>query len=72
MKNVNVDELLIKLEIEQNIIQKLEGKNIKTIKELWILTRKELKLLGFSDGEINHIRIKMQLWGIDLNKKMYI
>ncbi len=72
MKNINVDEALKSLKIDNNIIEKLEKRNIKTIKDLWVLTRKELKTLDFNDTEINHIRIKMQLWGLDLNKKMYI
>lgn len=72
MKNIDVDEPILKLEIDKKIIQKLELLNIKTINELWIKNRKELKLLGLNDSEINHIRIKMQLWGLDLNKKMYI
>lgn len=72
MRNINVEDSLVKLEIDKKLIEKLEDKNIKTINDLWLLTRKELKILDFSDSEINHIRIKMQLWGLDLNKKMYI
>jgi len=72
MKNIDVYLPLTKLGIDKNIIEKLENKNVKTINDLWVLKRKELKDLDFNDKEINHIRIKLQLWGLDLNKKIYI
>jgi len=72
MKNISIDEPLIKLGIDKQVIEKLEQNNIKSIKELWLTSRKDLKMMDFSDSEINHIKIKLQLWGLDLNKKMYI
>ena len=41
------------------------------IKDLWINDRISLNNIGFSDAEINKIKIKMQLYGIYLNKKVY-
>jgi len=72
MKNISIDEPLIKLGIDKQVIEKLEQNNIKSIKELWLTSRKDLKMMDFSDSEINHIKIKLQLWGLDLNKKIYI
>ena len=72
MKYLNVDEAIDILKIDDKIITKLNEVNINNIKDLWILKRKELKDLNFSDSEINHIRIKLQLCGLDLNKKTYI
>lgn len=67
-----VEEKINKLNIDNKIREKLEIKNIKLIKDLWMLKRKDLKSLGFTDNEINHIRIKLQLLGLDLGKKKYI
>lgn len=67
-----VEESINKLGIDNKIKEKLESINIKLIKDLWVLKRKELKNLNFNDSEINHIRIKMQLLGLDLDKKKYI
>lgn len=67
-----VEESINKLGIDNNIKEKLENINIKLIKDLWVLKRKELKNMNFNDSEINHIRIKMQLLGLDLDKKKYI
>ena len=69
---LDVEAPIKALGIDNNIILKLEAHNIKYIKDLWILKRKELKEIGFVDSEINHLRIKLQLCGLDLNKKMYI
>jgi len=44
---------------------------INNIKDLWYLNRKQLKKINLSDIEINNIIIRMQLLGIDLNKKVY-
>jgi len=72
MKNFNIEDSLKVLGLENKIIEKLEQKDIKIVKQLWLLKRKDLKELDFSDKEINHIRIRLQLCGLDLNKKMYL
>lgn len=72
MKNQDVNESLKFLNIDNKIIEKLYDQKIYTINDLWILKRKELKESGFTDSEVNHIRIKLQLCGLDLNKKMYL
>lgn len=69
---LDVEAPIKALGIDNDIILKLEAHNIKLIKDLWILKRSELKEIGFVDSEINHLRIKLQLCGLDLNKKMYI
>ena len=59
------------LEIDADIIKKLNQNNIFEVKDLWNLKRKNLKELGLTDPEIKHITIKLQLHSIDLNKKIY-
>ena len=58
------------LNFSQNILNKLELNNINSIEKLWKISRKELKILGFTYEEINLIAIKLQLNGLDLNKKI--
>ena len=68
MQNKDVSEL----NLEEKLVKKLKGKNIMTINDLWILKRKELKEKEFSDSEIKVIRIKLQLIGLDIDRKKYI
>ena len=63
----NIEEL----QLNNKVINKLKEKDIRIIKDLWKMKRKELKQLGFSDSEISQIIIKLQLHAIDLNKRVY-
>lgn len=69
MKNLDIP--IEELHINSSIEKKLKEKNILLIEDIWHLKRKELKELSFSDDEINQIIIKLQLKGLDLNKKKY-
>ena len=69
--NVNLEKSLSSLGLDKDIIVILEEKNINKIKDLWNLNRKDLKKYNFDDKQINHIIIKMQLSGLDLNHKIY-
>ncbi len=60
-----------KLNIDDEILSILNSNNINSIKELWNLKRKDLKRMDLSDNQINQIVIKMQLKGIDLNRRVY-
>lgn len=71
MAKVNVEEKINKLGLDGSIIKVFNDNNIITINDLWKLKKKDLKNLNFSNEEVNHIIIKMQLNGIDLNKKKY-
>ena len=71
MAKVNVSDKIAKLGIDDKIIKVFNSNDIITINDLWCLKRKDLKDMNFSSEEINHIIIKMQLNGIDLNKKKY-
>lgn len=66
-----LDEDIKFLNLNQKLEIKLKNNNIVTIKDLWKLKRKDLKMLGFSDYEIKEIIIKLELNGLDLNKKIY-
>lgn len=68
---LDLEEKIKELEIDTDIIKKLNENKIYTIYDLWVLNRIDLKILKLTDNQINQIIIKMQLCGIDLNKKVY-
>lgn len=59
------------LDISEKTLNILLNNGISNIKDLWKTNRRELKKINLTDTEINNIIIKMQLLGIDLNKKIY-
>ena len=61
--------ILKDLDFEKVILDKLGLNNIDSIEKLWEMNRKELKSMEFTYEEINKIAIKLQLRGLDLNRK---
>ncbi len=59
------------LHLDSIIIKKMLANNIMTIEDLWKLKRKDLKELNFTDSEINKIVICLELYGIDLGKRVW-
>ena len=68
---IDIEVKIENLKLEQKIIKKLKEKNLTTIKDIWVLKRKELKEKEFNDSEIKSIVIALELEGLDLNKKIY-
>ena len=68
---IDIEDKIENLKMEQKIIKKLKEKNLTTIKDIWVLKRKELKEKEFNDSEIKSIVIALELEGLDLNKKIY-
>lgn len=66
-----VEEKIEKLNLNEDIEIILKNNNVNTMQDIWKLKRRELKNIGLKDSQINHIIIKMQLEGLDLNEKMY-
>ena len=64
-KKITIDDF------DSKIVGILLKENINTIYDLWNLTRKDLKKMGLTDSDINLVIIKLQLMGLDLNKKIY-
>lgn len=58
------------LNFQKSIIDKLKLNNITSFEKLWRMSRKNLKSIGFTYEEINNIAIKLQLNGLDLNKRV--
>lgn len=68
---LSTTEEITKLNLTSNLLKKLYDNNIKTINDIWILKKKDLKDIGLNDKEIKSIVISLQLEGLDLNKKIY-
>ena len=67
IKNYRLEDL----KLTNDILNKLNKNNIRSIEDVWILKRTDLKQMGFSNEEINLIIIELELLGLDLNKKIY-
>ena len=57
------------IEIDKEVILKLNNAGIKNIGDLCKTNRKALNNFGFNTYEINHIIVNLQLSGLDLSKK---
>lgn len=66
-----VVEKIEKLDLDKDIELILKNNNVNTMQDIWKFKRRELKKIGLRDFQINHIIIKMQLKGLDLDEKMY-
>ncbi|HHX16929.1 MAG TPA: hypothetical protein GX725_03380 [Mollicutes bacterium] len=71
MRSIIINKNVSELELDADILEKLHSKKVYIIKDLWKLTRMDLKEFDLSDVQINQIIIKLQLCGIDLNKRVY-
>ncbi len=69
--NDNLKKDIKILDLDREGLAILKDNNINLIEDLWLLTKKDLKILGISDKDIKYISIKLQLLGLDLNKKIY-
>lgn len=70
-QNDNIKKGISILDLDKECLKILKENNISLIEDLWQLSKKDLKGLGISDKDIKYISIKLQLLGLDLNKKIY-
>ena len=71
MKSQILDKDLSYLKLDSKVIEVLNSNNIYLVSDLWPLTRKDLKSYKISDKDIHNIIVKLQLNGLDLNKRKY-
>jgi hypothetical protein len=64
------EENLDRLDLNEEVSNILEENNISKIKDLCCLSKANLKGFGIDDSDIKHLAIKLQLNGLDLNKKI--
>ena len=67
--NSYLDEDITYLNLDQNISSILEENNICKVNDLWVYNKKTLKSLGMTNSDIKKIMIKLELLGLELNKK---
>ena len=70
-KNAYIEKNINILDLDKSIVEVFRKNDIVKIEQLWVLNRKKLKELGLKDNEIKQITIKLQLLGLDLNKRVY-
>ena len=70
-KNEYVESNIDILDLDNEITKIFKDNEINTVGQVWIQTRKSLKGLGLKDSDIKQVIIKLQLLGLDLNKKIY-
>ncbi|MBE6152449.1 MAG: hypothetical protein E7165_03975 [Firmicutes bacterium] len=71
MKNKFLNQDIEILGLDISTLADLKNKNISLIKDLWVMNRRELKNIELTDCQINQIIIKLQLIGLDINKRSY-
>lgn len=69
--NENIKKSINILDLDDDSLKILKEKNVNLIEDLWKLSKKDLKTYGINDKDIKYISIKLQLLGLDLNKKIY-
>ena len=71
MINLPLDSDIEQLNLGADYLKLLKESNIILVRDLWCKTIKDLRELKFSDKQIRYLSLKLQLWGLDLGKKMY-
>ena len=59
------------LKLDNLLIERLNSINVYKVEDLWKCNINYLKEQNFSNSDISQIKIKLQLIGLDLNKKKY-
>ena len=70
-KEMILEQNLSELKLSDKTENTLRENDKRIIKDVWSMKRKDLKGLGFSDSDIMQRVIKLQLYGLDLNGKIY-
>ncbi|MBQ9071619.1 MAG: hypothetical protein IJY25_00470 [Bacilli bacterium] len=59
------------LNLDDIVTKRLKSISIYKVEDLWKCKRNYLKENDFTNNDISQIKIKLQLIGLDLNKKKY-
>ncbi len=67
--NKYLENSISSLKLNKAIIDILKENQILKVNDLWIKNRTYLKSIGLTDSQIKDIIIKLELIGLDLNKR---
>lgn len=67
----NLEDNINILNLDNFLIEKLNNLNVYKVEDLWKCKKIYLKENNFTNNDISQIKIKLQLIGLDLNKKKY-
>lgn len=71
MKSNLLKEDLSILNLNDDVMQRLEENNIMKVEDLCSMTKADLRSINFEQSDISTIEIKLQLNGLDIKKKRY-
>ena len=71
MKSNLLKEDLSILNLNDDVMQRLEDNNIMKVEDLCSMTKADLRNINFEQSDISTIEIKLQLNGLDIKKKRY-
>ncbi len=71
MKSNLLKEDLSILNLNDDVMQRLEENNIMKVEDLCSMTKADLRNINFEQSDISTIEIKLQLNGLDIKKKRY-
>ena len=71
MKSNLLKEDLSILNLNDDVMQRLEENNIMKVEDLCSMTKADLRNINVEQSDISTIEIKLQLNGLDIKKKRY-
>ena len=71
MKSNLLKEDLSILNLNDDVMQRLEENNIMKVEDLCSMTKADLRNINFEQSDISTIEIKLQLNGLDIKKKRF-
>ena len=71
MKSNLLKEDLSILNLNDDVMQRLEENNIMKVEDLCSMTKADLRNINFEQSDISTIEIKLQLNGLEKKKKRY-
>ena len=67
--NKFLDEDITFLNLNNSLNNILKNNNIYKVNDLWLYNKNDLKNIGVNNNDIKEIVIKLELLGLELNKK---
>ena len=65
------DKSIEMLNLDSKLLKILKNNDINIVSKLWEKSKEDLKAIDLSQEDIREIRVKLQLYGLDINRKIY-